>query len=422
VSDAAKQFRVRYVKIGDAAVRDELLQGSDEVSLRAHLEQSGQTVLSVRLQKDSAPMTWPWGRKSVLSRESYGLFCREVRTLLRAGMTVVEAVDTLSAREQMDQQRGFLTRAPHLRGSLSVMLLERLQKGLSLSTALSELPQTPPVLVAAVRAGERTSNLAEALDDYLRFDTLIAALRKKIVSAAIYPALVTTVGLVISGFLLLVVMPNFANMYESVRTAGTGGMSGGAAFTVEVTHFIGKNRALVVTFILALAATLTLWIGSGKAKESCSRLARKVPWIKARIDDFQLAMMYQALALLIKGGYAMTEAMQVAANSALSASLKREIMQVRTRIEQGGSVSQALAQAKLCDEVGRRLMGAAERNGEFYLAADVVSRMHGERFELFVERVTRIVEPLLLLAVALLVGGIVILMYMPVFDMATQLL
>ena len=67
-------------------------------------------------------------------------------------------------------------------------------------------------------------------------------------------------------------------------------------------------------------------------------------------------------------------------------------------------------------------MGAAERNGEFYLAADVVSRMHGERFELFVERLTRIVEPLLLLAVALLVGGIVILMYMPVFDMATQLL
>lgn len=67
-------------------------------------------------------------------------------------------------------------------------------------------------------------------------------------------------------------------------------------------------------------------------------------------------------------------------------------------------------------------MAAAERNGDFHLAADVVSRLHGERFELFVERLTRIVEPLLLLAVALLVGGIVILMYMPVFDMATQLL
>ena len=132
--------------------------------------------------------------------------------------------------------------------------------------------------------------------------------------------------------------------------------------------------------------------------------------------------MYQAIALLVKGGYAMTEAMQVAADSALSAALKNALTQVRARIEQGGSVSQALAQADLCDEVGRRLMGAAERNGEFHLAADVVSRMHGERFELFVERVTRIAEPLLLLAVALLVGGIVILMYMPVFDMATQLL
>ena len=66
-------------------------------------------------------------------------------------------------------------------------------------------------------------------------------------------------------------------------------------------------------------------------------------------------------------------------------------------------------------------MAAAERNGDFYLAADTVSRLHGERFELFVERMTRIVEPVLLLAVALMVGTIVVMMYLPVFDMATRL-
>ena len=422
MSAAQQQFRVRHLQVGDAAVRDEILLGSDEASLRILLEQRGQTVLSMQLQQTTAKLAWPWQRKSVPSREAYGLFCREVRTLLRAGMTVVEAVDTLSARERIDGTRRVLNRPAHLEDSLSAMLLERLQKGLSLSTALSELPQTPPVLIAAVRAGERTSNLVEALDDYLRFDTLITGLRKKIVSAAIYPALVTTVGLAISVFLLLVVMPNFATMYESVRTTRANGISGGAAFTVEVTHFIGKNRTGMLVAVMALAAALSLWIGTGMAKQSCIRLARAVPWIRERVDEFQLAMMYQAIALLIKGGYAMTEALQVAADSALSDSLKQALLQVRARIEQGGSVSQALAQAGLCDEVGRRLMGAAERNGEFYLAADVVSRMHGERFELFVERLNRIVEPLLLLAVALWVGGIVILMYMPVFDMATQLL
>jgi general secretion pathway protein F len=131
--------------------------------------------------------------------------------------------------------------------------------------------------------------------------------------------------------------------------------------------------------------------------------------------------MYQALALLLKGGYPMTDAMAVASQSALSPELKSGLAQALGQIERGGLVSQALAQASLCDEVGRRLMAAAERNGDFHLAADVVSRIHGERFELFVERTTRIVEPLLLLAVALMVGTIVVMMYLPVFDMATSL-
>jgi general secretion pathway protein F len=322
-------------------------------------------------------------------------------------MTVVEAVETLSARERLEGRTD----------SLSAILLLCLQQGLALSTALAEMPQTPVVLIAAVRAGERTSNLIEALDDYLRFDSMVSQLRKKIISAAIYPALVSVVGLGISLFLLLVVMPNFASMYESLR----GAAQGGTALTIQVSQIIGKNRAAVFTVLLLSGVGIAFWVVSGKAKNHAAWLGRSVPWIRKRVEDFQLAMMYQAMALLLKGGYPMTEAMGVAGQSALSPQLKAALASAQSSIEQGGSVSQALAHAQLCDEVGRRLMAAAERNGEFHRSADVVSRLHGERFELFVERVTRIVEPLLLLAVALVVGSIVVMMYLPVFDMATQL-
>lgn len=405
---AGAQFRVRFLRLGDTVVRDEVMTAADATSLRTDLQSRGLTVLSIRVLQPARGFPWRSRRGQTLVRQAYPLFCREVRTLLSAGMTVVEAVETLSARERLEGRSE----------SLAALLLHQLEQGRSLSTALGELPQTPPVLIAAVRAGERTSNLIEALDDYLRFDSLVSQLRKKIISAAIYPALVTTVGLVISVFLLVVVMPNFASMYESLR----GSASGGAAFTVQVTHFIGKNRGGVVSVLLVLGLAMATWIMSGQAKTHAVALGRKVPWIRRRVEDFQLAMMYQALALLLKGGYAMTEAMHVAGQSALSPHLKRGLEQVLGQVERGGSVSQALAQAGLCDEVGRRLMAAAERNGDFHRAADVVSRLHGEHFELFVERVTRIVEPLLLLAVALVVGGIVIMMYMPVFDMATQLL
>ncbi len=395
------QYRVRSLRLGDSAVNEQLLESVDEQSLRSFLQTQGQTVLSIRANSKG------WALKSPLPRNRFPIFCREVRTLVYAGMTIVEAVDTLSARARMEGRDD----------SLSAALLARLQQGQSLSNALSSLPNTPPVLIAAVRAGERTSNLIEALDDYLRFNKLVEELRTKVISASIYPALVTTLGLAISLFLLLVVMPNFAGMYENLR----GASSGTTAVTIEISRFIGENKRTVLITMALVIFALVFWVATGKAKTFVVQVARSIPWIRLRVEDFQLAMMYQALALLLKGGYPMTEAMAVASQSALSPHLKVALQYALGRIERGGLVSQALAEAHLCDEVDRRLMAAAERNGDFHLAADVVSHLHGERFELFIERSTRIVEPLLLLAVALMVGTIVVMMYLPVFDMATNL-
>lgn len=404
------QHRVRFLRLGDTQIREELHEAASANDLRNALQAQGFTVLSVVTDTPSSSFArtmaaWPWASKR--AKPNFSLFCREVRTLIQAGMTVVEAVDTLSARERLEGKHD----------SLAARLLASLQRGLSLSSALTELPMTPVVLIAAVRAGERTSNLVEALDDYLRFDSLVVQLRKKIVSAAIYPALVTAVGTVISLFLLLVVMPNFASMYENLQ----GAVAGSASLTVLISQWVGQHRAVVIASLVAAALGLAYWVTTGRAQRHISHWANQVPWIRNRLQDFELAMMYQALTLLLKGGYPMTEAMGVAAQSALSAPLQHAVQQARASIERGGSVSQALSDAQLCDEVGRRLMAAAERNGDFYRSSDVVSRLHGERFELFVERITRIAEPILLLAVALVVGGIVVMMYLPVFDMATQL-
>src|SRR5688572_27847666 len=150
------QYRVRSIRPGEAAVDDRVMEGADEHSLRAALTAAGQTVLSVRPIRS-------WRLPVRPERNQFPLFCREVRTLIRAGMTVVEAVDTLAARERLQGRAS----------GLAAALLQRLQQGQALSVALAGMPQTPPVLVAAVRAGERTSNLAEALDVYLRFDNLV---------------------------------------------------------------------------------------------------------------------------------------------------------------------------------------------------------------------------------------------------------
>jgi general secretion pathway protein F len=385
-------------------VHEQLLAAENEQALRDHLRDRGRTLLSARRARFKARSRTTTARQR---GRQYPIFCREIRTLITAGMTIVEAVETLSAKARIVGKEEGIASA----------LLARLHQGQSLSSALEGLEGTPAVLIAAVRAGERTSNLAEALDDYLRFDTLMVHLGRKVVSASIYPALVTALGFGISMFLMVVVMPNFARMYENLRGSG----SGATAWMISVSQFVSGHQLDMLAGLLMLAAVVGGWVTSGAARAQVLRAGYAIPWMRRRIEDFQLAMMYQALALLLKGGYPMTDAMSVTGRSALSKLMQAALQQARLRIEQGASVAQSLADANLCDEVGRRLMAAAERNGDFHVAADVVSRLHGERFELFVERATRIVEPLLLMAVALMVGTIVVMMYLPVFDMATRL-
>lgn len=400
------QFQVRSIYLGDSTVNELMMEAGDETSLRAKLLSEGKTVLSIRELPNASNTAGLFSLFKTKKRESYPLFCRELRTLTQAGMSVVEAVDTLAAREALANNTGTLPQS----------LLVQLLQGKALSTSLAGLPNSPAVLIAAIRAGERTSNLSEALNDYLRFDTLVEQLRRKVISASIYPALVSSLGFAISAFLLVVVMPNFARMYQNLR----GGTSGTTTLIIAISSFVNEFQFEVALGLMFAVAWCTWWIVSGNARQFGMRLASKVPYISHKINDFYLAMMYQTLALLLKGGYPMTEAMSVAGQSALSKEINLSLKQALTKIEQGALVSQSLSDAQLCDEVGRRLMAAAERNGAFHVAADVVSNIHRERFELFVERMTRIIEPVLLMAVALLVGTIVVMMYLPIFDMTTR--
>ena len=395
------KYLVRHVSAGDAAVSTCAVEAADEAGARAQLQQLGAVVLSVARDRSAS------AAPAAPRRGEYALLCREVRTLIQAGMTVVEAVDTLAARASLQSRDAGLVQT----------LRDRLQQGQSLSAALGSLPGVPAVLVAAVKAGERTSNLLDALDDFLKFEGLTQQLRRKVSSAAIYPAVVTVLGVAISVFLMIVVLPNFARMYKNLKAQA----SGANALMMKLSTFLSEHRVESFVVLGLVVLGLAAWVRSGAAWRQAQALGMRIGWIRLRVEDFQLAMMYQAMALLLRGGYPMTEALTIAGQSALSPHLRSALSLAYQKVTAGEPVAASLHGTGLCDEVDRRLMAAAERNGDFHLAADVVSRMHGERFELFVERMTRIVEPVLLLGVALLVGTIVVMMYLPVFDMATRM-
>ncbi|HEY1395241.1 type II secretion system F family protein, partial [Roseateles sp.] len=203
------KLRVRLLDPVHLSISEELMEVASRESLGAQLP-DGRKVLAAEPVREPATMRISGGVGTAGARASaldIAWWCQELRTLLVAGMTVVEAIETLQAQSGADGARA----------ELQAALLAQLHQGKALSVAMEALDRFPMVLVASVRASERSSSLAEALSEFLRYHEMVETLRKKVVSAAIYPSLVLGLGLLVSGFLIVVVLPRFASMYADLR-------------------------------------------------------------------------------------------------------------------------------------------------------------------------------------------------------------
>ena len=392
------RFLVRSIAPQQGVIAEALFEAADEAALRSRLAAEGSRILSLR----PAEKVRAAGRAD---RFDVAAWCRELVTLLRAGMTAVEAIETLQL--QTDRP-GAATQA---------RLLAALHQGQPLSEAMLSAGGFPQVLVASVIASERTSRLADALEDYLRYDTQLSALRRQAFSAAVYPAVVVVVGLLISLFLLTFVMPRFARMYASFR----GEVSPVTQLMLWLSGVLTHSLPIVIGAVVVVAIGLRVAYTQGLLARVGGRIVSVIPPLRRARGHFARAKLFQALMLTLRGGYPLVEALRVCESLRLGAGLDPLLAGARAAVERGTSASHAMAGQALVDNVGERLLRVGERSGQFEQVLQTLADRHAEAFAVFVQRATRLVEPLLLLIVAVMVGGIVIMMYMPVFDIANGL-
>lgn len=318
-------------------------------------------------------------------------------------MTAVEAIDTL-ATDHRDAARDNVHQA----------LLKSLREGQSLSRAMSRAGVFPEVLVASVTASERTSTLPAALEDYLRYDQMLNRLKRQAVSAAIYPAVVVGLGTVIAMFLLVFVIPRFSKMYVDFHGTVSTATQAVLLLSRALTHYL----PVVIGIFAAMGVLVVLAWQQGWIARGLVAILEFIEPLRRQWDHFRLAKLYQSLALMFKGGYTLDEALQVCEGLDLGPMLNAGVSAARREIARGKSASSAFAIASLTENITERLLAVGERTGSFDAVLQTIADRHAQAFETFVGRATRIVEPLLLLIVALVVGGIVVMMYMPIFDIA----
>jgi general secretion pathway protein F len=331
------------------------------------------------------------------------LFSVELLSLLEAGLNLVEAMQTLGEKETAGERQQVLG------GILAAM-----QRGEPFSQAVSAFPQHfSPLYVATIRASERSGNVKEALARYIAHQEELERVRKKVVSASIYPAILMVVGTLVLGFLLLYVVPRFAQVYED--------MAGRLPFFSQLLlawgSFIGKHALMVLSaFILAVGAAA--W---GFTRPACrawlNRQLWRIPALGERMKTYQLARLYRTAGMLMRAGIPALRALEMV-DGLLASHLRPALKQARALIEEGHAMSAAFGAAGLATPVAARMMLVGERSGDMGRMLGEIARFHDDEVARFVDWFTRAFEPLLMAVLGLAVGLVVVLMYMPIFELA----
>ena len=394
------QFKIRTLHAASGAIGERTVDGEDAAGVTRLVEQQGYAVLSVTVQ----------GRR-VRTRAMAGirgfnlvLFCDELRTLLSSGMSLVEAIDTLCTKDNDDAKRTVLL-------EIRQLLLE----GKPLSSAL-ELNRLgfPPLLIASVRASERTSRLDEALEEYVAYEKVGQELGRKVVSAAIYPSLVVGFGMLVCLFMISYVVPRFAKVYDDFSQK----LSFSTVILMKVGQISSDYLGLILATLAGLVVLAVIGHRNGKLKIFLLRALGRFKFVQHYLRLYQLARIYQTMSMLLKGGYTLSDAIPLAQNLAFEKKLQDQILRARGVIQEGKRLSTAFAENGLTDTVTERLLQVGERSGNLARIMDIIAQTYRQEFTVFIDRATRVAEPILLMAVGIMIGAIIILMYMPVFDLA----
>lgn len=364
-------------------------------------ESRGYTVLVVRARAG-------FGLPLLGSREQFPvlLFTQELLVLLRAGLPLVEAFETLAEKERRADWRALLS---NVAGTL--------RRGQPLSAALEQYPQAfTPLYVATVRAAEKTGDLAPSLDRYVAYQMQLDVVRRKLVNAAIYPLLLIGMGGLVSLFLLFYVVPRFSRIYEE-RAADLPLFS---RLLLDFGQLVSGHGLLALALLAAALAAAVYGARLDRVRAALGDALWRLPALGERLKLYQLARFYRTIGMLLRGGVPLVGALAMGAEL-LHPVLRERLGAAARAISEGRPVSDSMDANGLTTPVALRMLIVGESSGNMGEMMERIAEFHDEEITRWVDWFTRLFEPILMALIGLVIGLIVILMYMPIFELAGDL-
>ena len=372
-----------------------------EVEVRQKLSDRGLLVYSVRRRGGLAARAVGRQRPRAVRNVDFLVFNQQFNTIIKAGLPILKALDLLAERAA----------APRIRPVL-LDVRDRVREGSTLSEALEKQGLFPKVYVTAVLAGEKSGNLTGVLDYFIAYQRVSVSAKKKLIAALVYPAILITVASGIVTYLVTSVVPKFAQLYADMSLQLPPVTQLLVALTVTYRfYFLG--------FILALfagAVFLVLWSRTEQGGLAVDRLKLRVPVVGETWIKFQVAQFCRTLSTLLQGGTPLVTALAISADAVPSRLISAGILQASQRVREGQSLHAALEGTKLMPEMGLEMIEVGEASGALASMLASVAEFYEEETTLRLGAFIAVVEPAILVFMAVVIAFILISLYLPIFS------
>lgn len=392
-------------KIGTSdgrVIEREFESGSSEL-LREHLQEQGFYVFNMRRQYFQGVWSSS-GAQTVWSSRRFLSFNQELLVLLKAGLPILQVLDTLLDRQESGGMQEVL-----------MSIREDIRGGNSLSEALSKFPKNfPQLYISSIRAGEKTGDLPVTLERYIGYQKRVETIKARVKNATFYPMLLTGAVVVVVLFLMLYVVPSFSQIYGDANVQ--------LPLMTRVLIATADGMVDFFPFLLAILVGLVIlirvFLKSEKGAFLYDRLKLKIPFFGPLFSEYALLSFCRTLGTVLLSGIPIVQALQMSRGTLNNRMLEGEIIQATRRIEEGMNLSDSFDRAGFFPTIALRMIAVGETGGSLPVMLSDVSEYYESEVERRLDRLTTLVEPVMMASMGLLIGGIVVAMYVPIFQLA----
>jgi len=400
------EFRCRL-----ASPNGEIVEGvyiaENEIRLRHELEEKGLFVLSLQPKNAIAGVSFHLPQRKGIATREFLVFNQELATLLKAGMPLVQSLDLLKRR----------VTSPAFRRVLDD-IHEKVRSGTALSDAFDAHRELfPSVYVASLLAGERSGNLDAMLRRYVEYTKIIATVKRKTVSALVYPAILVSLAVILVTIIVLKVVPAFSDFYASFGAE----LPLVTRIIVAVSDILRSQFLLVMAVLIGSVVLFVVWLRRPGQKARFDHLLLGLPMLGSVAKKFSTSQMARTLATLLGGGLPLVNSLDIAAKSVGNQYMAKQLIVVSGRVREGESFAAALEARHVFPEVAVKMAEVGESTGALQEMLNTVADFYDEEIATTMDRFVTLVEPILLVVMGIVIAGLLLALYMPLFQLSSVL-